>query len=58
MTICEKNCEIKSYDYNNKKVKCSCEIKIQIPYFDDIHFNKKELLKKFIDINNIGNLNN
>ena len=57
MTICEENYEIKSYDYNNKKVKCSCEIKIQIPYFDDIHFNKKELLKKFIDINNIGNLN-
>ena len=23
MTICEENCEIKSYDYNNKRVKCS-----------------------------------
>ena len=56
MTICEENCEIKSYDYNNKRVKCSCEIKIKIPYFDDIHFDKKELLKRFIDINNIGNL--
>ena len=56
MTICEENCEVKSYDYTYKKVKCSCEIKIKIPIFDDIQFDKKELLKKFIDINNIGNL--
>ena len=56
MTICEENCEIKSYDYNNKRVKCSCDIKIKIPYFDDIYFDKKELLKKFIDIEYIGNL--
>ena len=56
MTICEENCELKNYDYSIKKVKCSCEIKLKIPYFDKIHFDKKELLKKFIDINNIGNL--
>jgi hypothetical protein len=54
--IGEENCEIKSYDYDNRRVKCSCEVKIKIPYFDDIHFDKKELLKRFIDINNIGNL--
>ena len=56
MTLCEENCELINYDYNYKKVKCSCEIKIKLPYFDDIHFDKNELLKKFIDINNIGNL--
>ena len=37
-------------------MKCSCDIKIKIPYFDDIYFDKKELLKKFIDIDYIGNL--
>ena len=56
MTLCEENCELINYNYNYKKVKCSCEIKIKLPYFDDIHFDKNELLKKFIDINNIGNL--
>ena len=56
MTLCEENWYIINYDYIYKKVKCSCEIKIKLPYFDDIQFDKNELLKKFIDINSIGNL--
>ena len=56
LTICEEKCELKNYDYDNKKVKCSCEVKIKIPFFEEIKFDKKELFKKFTDINNIGNL--
>ena len=57
MTLCEENCNLVDYDYQIQKAKCSCDIKLNIPYlFDDIQINKEELYKSFTDINNIANL--
>ena len=30
MTLCEENCDLINYNYTNEKVKCSCDIKINI----------------------------
>ena len=40
----------------NKKAKCFWEIKLKLPFIDDIEFNKGELIKKFTDIKNMTNL--
>ena len=56
MTLCEESCKIIDYNYNTEKVKCSCYIKLSIPFIDDIKFNKDELYKCFTDIKNIINL--
>ena len=56
LTLCEENCELIEYNYEKKKAKCSCDVKLSIPPDYDIKFNKKEFFKSFIDINNILNL--
>ena len=48
--------EIIGYNYPNKKAKCSCEIKTNIPRIENVKFNKDKLKKSFIDINNIANI--
>ena len=55
MTLCEENCDLIDYNYTNEKVKCSCDIKININH--DFKFNTKEFYKSFIDIKNILNIN-
>ena len=57
MSLCEENCELIDYNYNNEKAKCSCDIKLSIPPNYDIKFNKKDYFKSFIDVKNIFNLN-
>ena len=57
MSLCEEDCDLVAYNYDNKKAECSCITKISIPLIEDIKFDKKKLLKKFIDIDNIVNLN-
>ena len=57
MSLCEENCELIEYNYNNEKAKCSCYIKLSIPPNYEIKFNKKDYFKSFIDIKNIFNLN-
>ena len=57
MSLCEKNCDLINYNPDTKKVKCSCDIKVNIPSDYDIKFNKKDFFKNFVDINNIFNLN-
>ena len=57
MSLCEENCDLVEYNYNTKKAKCSCDIKLSIPLIDDIKFNKDDLYKGFIDIKNNLNLN-
>ena len=57
LTLCEENCELSDYDYIYKKAKCSCEIKIKIPLLEEIKVDKEKLKNKFIDINNIANIN-
>ena len=57
MTLCENNCKLIDYNYETEKAKCSCDIKINIPFlFDDIKINKYDLYKSFIDIKNIANI--
>ena len=42
--------------YIDKKAKCSCEIKTNIPEIENVKFNKDKLKKNFIDITNIANI--
>ena len=55
MTLCEENCKLINYNYEAEKVKCSCEIKIHIPLFDDIKIDKKRLIESFTDVKHIFN---
>ena len=57
MTLCEENCKMIDYNYETEKVKCSCDIKIDLPVIGAFKFNKDLLLKSFTDINNLINLN-
>ena len=57
MTLCEENCKFIKYDYKREKAKCSCDIKLSIPFLiEDIRINKYELYKSFTDIKNILNI--
>ena len=57
MSLCEEDCDLEDYDYENKIAKCSCLTKINIPLIEDIKFDKNKLLKRFTDIKSIVNLN-
>ena len=56
MTLCEENCEFIDYNNINKKVKCSCDVKIKFPLVEEIRFDKNKLYKSFTDIKNIINI--
>ena len=56
LTLCEENCKFISYNSITQKVKCSCEIKINLPLIDEIKFDKKKLYDNFVDIDNIMNI--
>ena len=57
LSLCEKDCEYNNYDYDNKKVLCECFTKIKIASLSEIVINKDKLLRNFIDIKNIININ-
>ena len=57
LSLCEENCDFIKYDYDYKKVECSCEIKITLPIINDVRIDKEKLKKNFIDIKNIININ-
>ena len=57
MSLCEEDCELIYYNYTTKKVKCSCEVKLEKTENYDIKFNKKDFFKSFTDIKSIANLN-
>ena len=57
LTLCEDNCYLIDYDYYDKKVKCSCEIKINLPLIKDVTIDKEKLKNSFIDIKSILNVN-
>ena len=57
MTLCEENCDFKTYDTENKKTLCSCQIKIELPLVSAIYFNKDELYSNFVNIKNVLNFN-
>ena len=56
LTLCEDNCDFVDYDNENKKVKCSCEIKINLPIINEVTIDKEKLKNSFTDINNILNI--
>ena len=56
MGICEDKCDFISYNYETQKAVCSCNIKTEIPLINNIKIDKDALLKSFIDINNIANI--
>ena len=55
--ICQEDCEISKYNYETKKVECSCDIKESSLSIKDMNINKDKLFKNFKDIKNIANLN-
>ena len=56
LTLCEENCELTEYNYEFKKAKCTCQMKINKPLIEeDIKFDKKKFFKRFSDINQIAN---
>ena len=55
MSLCEENCELISYDKDNKKAKCSCNVKTTL-FINNIELDKKHFLKEFIDIKKITNI--
>ena len=57
LSLCEKNCEYKGYDANNKRVNCECQIKTEFPsIIKNINIDKKELLNNFKDFGKNSNL--
>ena len=56
LSICEENCDFKYYNYTNKKVTCSCAIKLSLSSIQNIKIDKEKLKKNFKDINNIANI--
>ena len=55
MTLCEEDCDLIEYNSTNNNTKCSCLIKVKLPFIDEIKFDKMKLLKSFIDIDNFLN---
>ena len=56
MTLCEENCDLKEYNYDTQKAKCSCDVKIDLPLIESIQFDKKALSENFSDKKNPLNL--
>ena len=57
MTLCEENCNLIDYNYDTEIAKCSCNVKISLPFIEDIVFDKNKLYQSFIDVKNIANIN-
>ena len=55
-TVCQENCIFSDYDENNKRAKCSCEVKLSSLSFDNIKIDKEKLKDNFLNIKNIANI--
>ena len=55
MTICEEGCDFISYNTETQKAVCSCGIKTDIPFLDNVKIDKDLLMSSFTDISNIAN---
>ena len=53
--VCEENCDFISYNTETGKAVCSCGIKTEIPFMDNVKIDKDVLLNSFTDISNIAN---
>ena len=56
MSLCEKDCEYKGYDYINKRSLCECYVKIKFPLISEIAINKDKLLSNFLELRKITNI--
>ena len=57
LSLCEEQCEYKGINIQTKKIECDCLIKLSLSLINEIKINKDKLLKEFIEIKNILNLN-
>ena len=55
LSLCEENCTFIEYN-NNKKAKCSCEVKTFFSFIKEIKIDKDKLMKNFKYINTITNI--
>ena len=56
LSICENNCILEGYNNTAKYASCNCEIKNEINLAEDIIIDKDKLLKSFINIKGMINL--
>ena len=56
LSLCEFNCDLGGYNSETKNAECECNVKKEISLDSDNSFNKTEFLMKFIDIDNIFNI--
>ena len=56
-TVCQDGCDFSDYDFKYKKVLCSCDVKEYSNNYADMNIDKEKILKNFIDIKNIANIN-
>ena len=56
MSLCEHGCDFVSYNSLTQKAVCSCGIKAEIPFMDNVKFDKSVLMSGFTDISNIANI--
>ena len=56
LTLCEENCKLIEYNNVTKKVKCSCFIKLHLPFIKDVKFDKNKLYESFTDLKNFLNI--
>ena len=55
-TLCEEDCDLIDYSYKTEKAKCSCKIKLSLPFVDEIYFDKTKLIDSLENIRNFANL--
>ena len=59
ISLCESNCEYQEINTENRKVKCSCEIKTEMhlkDYFSNIYFEPNKLKEDFFEACKYSNL--
>ena len=55
VSLCEKNCAYKKYDYTIKKIQCECPVKKEIKIEKD-EIDKDSFFSSFIDVDNFSNI--
>ena len=55
--VCQEDCDLEEYNKDSQKVICSCNAKESSSSFEFMNIDKTKLLKSFIDVKNIANIN-
>ena len=55
-TVCQEDCNFVGYNFNTKRVNCSCDVKEASLFFENIIINRNKLYHNFLDINSIANI--